>query len=196
DRLPGMTHWTKGMHAFFGAVILSTVEIMLPQQFPVFAGHVWMHFPQYLNLAPWGGVSLYSFFTWWLVLGLLPLFSKQKPSVSALVGVGVFFALHFVVPGWEPAQEKQALNIRVVQANVGNFLKIQSESGEAGAIDDVIERYQNLTLKENPQALDLVIWPETAYPFSFSTPRFREKSDAPANVFRDLIARTGAEMLI
>ncbi|MBY0518762.1 MAG: apolipoprotein N-acyltransferase [Bacteriovoracaceae bacterium] len=196
EKIQSVNHWTRGMHAFFGAVFLTATEMALPQQFPVFAGHVWMHFHYYLNLAPWGGVLLYSFFTWWLALGLMPILKKQRPSLSALAGVGVFFVLHFFVPGWTPSQEIHSINVRVVQANVGNFVKIQAESGETGAIEDVIKRYQDLTLKENPQSLDLVIWPETAYPFSLSSPEFLKKTEAPPTLFRDLIARTGAEMLI
>ncbi len=195
--IPGVAQWTVGMHAFFGAVILTLVETILPQQFPVFAGHVWMHFHTWLNFAPYGGVIAYSFFTWWLVLGFLPLALRRPPAWSALVGVLVFIGAHFIVPGWTPATtDTQGLNIRIVQANVGNFLKMESEAGDESAVGSVIRRYEELTLKENPQTLDLVIWPETAYPFSMSSPAFVNKQDAPANLFRDLIARTGAEMLI
>lgn len=194
--LPGALSWTPGMRAFFSAIFLTALEVILPQQFPVFAGHVWMHFSEWLQFAPIGGVVMYSFFTWWAVLGVAPLLKRHPIAKSALAATGVFIALHFVLPPWEEPTEIKALNIRIVQANVGNFLKIQSESGEDGAVEDVIGRYQRLTLKEEPQSLDLIIWPETAYPFSMSSPAMRSGAEAPHTLFRDLIARTGAEILI
>ncbi|MFP5490746.1 MAG: apolipoprotein N-acyltransferase [Bacteriovoracia bacterium] len=196
NRLPGVLDWTKGMHAFFGAVFLTAVEVILPQQFPVYAGHLWMHFSEWLTLASVGGVALYSFFTWWFVLGLAPLLQRHPPAKSALVAALVFAGIHFILPAWQITPEKKSLNIRVVQANVGNFLKIQSENGDDGAVEDVVTRYQRLTLKEEPQNLDLIIWPETAYPFSMSTPQIKAGVDTPPTIFRDLIARTGAEILI
>ncbi|MFN9999541.1 MAG: hypothetical protein ACK559_00295, partial [bacterium] len=117
------------------------IEVILPQQFPVYAGHLWMHFSEWLTLASVGGVALYSFFTWWFVLGLAPLLQRHPHAKSALIACSAFVGLHFVLPSWQITPEKKSLNIRVVQANVGNFLKIQSENGDDGAVEDVVTRY-------------------------------------------------------
>jgi apolipoprotein N-acyltransferase len=194
-RVPGFSHWTPSMRALFGAILLCCFEIIIPQQFPVYAGHVWMQYDRWLNLAPYGGVSLYSFFTWWMVLSLVPLLKRQAPSRFGVTATLMFLAVHFFLPHWELHQDTMDLNVRVVQANIGNFLKIESEAGVPGAIEDVVSRYRALSLKENPQSLDLIIWPETAYPFSMSSDEFRNKQDAPASLFREIIAQTNAEML-
>ncbi len=196
SRLPGMEKWTSGMHAFFGAVILTCIEMVLPQQFPVFAGHVWMHFHRQLSFADVGGVTLYSFFTWWLVLTFVPLLSRQKPSRAGAIGCVLFLLLHFIPFSQHKSEKTRAINVRVVQANVGNFLKIQSETGEEEAVEDVVTRYEILSLKENPQSLDLIIWPETAYPFSMSSNNLKTRVETAPRLFLDLIARTGAELLI
>ncbi|MCE3013566.1 MAG: apolipoprotein N-acyltransferase [Proteobacteria bacterium] len=196
DRIPGFKTWTLDMRSLYGAILLTGVEILIPQQFPVFAGHVWMQFDQWLQLAPIGGVSLYSFFTWWLVLTLQQSLTRRTFSVAPLVLCFIFFLLHLVLPKWEINDAKQSLNIRVVQANVGNFLKIESESGVPRAIEDVIQRYQELSLKENPQELDLLIWPETAYPFSMSSPQFKNRDKTPPALFTDIVAQTGSEILL
>lgn len=196
DLIPGFKTWTLDLRSLYGAIILTGVEILIPQQFPVFAGHVWMQFDQWLQLAPLGGVSLYSFFTWWFVLSIKQSFDYKAMSWAPLLFCGLFVGAHFVMPKWELGAEKQSLNIRVVQANVGNFLKIESEAGVPGAIEDVVMRYKNLSLKENPQSLDLLIWPETSYPFSMSSLEFKNKEKNPPSLFTDIIAMTGAEILL
>ena len=65
-------------------------------------------------------------------------------------------------------KEIKKINVRLVQANISNFLKIDSEKGTYASTRQVIERYQNLSLQESglKDPIDLIIWPETAYPFS------------------------------
>lgn len=194
-KIPGQKMWSTDLNVLFGAILFTSLEILIPQQFPVYAGHVWMHFDQWLNFASIGGVSLYSFFTWWIVLSLAPLLMKRKISYAGLVGGLCFIVGHFFMPQWSMPKDSQEISVRVVQANIGNFIKIESEAGVPGAIEDVVTRYKALSLKENPQSVDLIIWPETAYPFSMSSKEFKEKISAPATLFRDIIAMTGSEIL-
>lgn len=195
ERLPGFANWSKALRAFVPAVIMTSLEILIPQQFPVYAGHVWMHFSEYLSLASVGGVSLYSFFTWWPIFCSVPLVSKKRPEHIGLALSFVFVVLNFVLIT-KPEADMKSLNVRIVQANVGNFLKVKSEAGDPLAVGDVVERYKELTLAESPQNLDLIIWPETAYPFPFETERLRQGSDTVPELFLELLARTGAEFLI
>jgi len=195
-RLPGAAHWDAGMAAFFGAVWMTALENFIPQQFPVFAGHVWMQYPTLLRAAPWGGVATYSFFTWWLIMGLLPLARRQRPARSALAGALVFALVHPLLPPLGGQAADKYLNVRVVQANIGNLLKTESETGDPLAVSDVVGRYRDLSLRESPQELDLIVWPETAYPFPFHTERLVTGDENLPEVFVNLMARTNAEILI
>lgn len=204
-RVPGFSRWNMQLTTFVAAVLMTSLEILIPQQFPVYAGHVWMHLSTWLGLASVGGVSLYSFFTWWPIFSLVPLCRRQRPEWIGVSAVVVFALAN--LPGALRTQAEmqalrregkqvKALNVRVVQANVGNFLKVESEAGDPLAVSDVIDRYKELTLLESPQTLDLVIWPETAYPFSFVSKDLKQGAEAIPDLFIDLLARTGAEILI
>lgn len=64
----------------------------------------------------------------------------------------------------------QSLKVLVTQANIGNFEKIQAEKGK-GFQQQIIDIYFQLTrtaLENNPD-VDLVIWPESAYPDYLNT---------------------------
>ena len=60
---------------------------------------------------------------------------------------------------------------RLVQANIGNFLKISSEKGEFNSIAEVYRQYEQLSFKDNNN-FDLLVWPETAIPTLFQTQRW------------------------
>ena len=195
ERMPGFTRWNLQLRTFVAAVLMTGLEILIPQQFPVYAGHVWMHVSTWRSLASVGGVSLYSFFTWWFIFAMLPVLKRQRPEWQALAAV-LIFALCNLPGAPVPKNSERALNLRIVQANVGNFLKVESEAGDPLAVSDVIDRYKQLTLLESPQALDLIIWPETAYPFSFTSKNIKAGNDTIPALFQDLLASTGAEILI
>jgi len=59
--------------------------------------------------------------------------------------------------------------LRIVQANIGNNLKISSEEGSPLSIKKVYKRYFDLSTKNLPTKTDLIIWPETAFPNSISS---------------------------
>jgi hypothetical protein len=59
--------------------------------------------------------------------------------------------------------------VRLVQPNIGNFLKLDSERGKSGSIRSVLDSYFALSTYKAPLDLDLIVWPETAYPLSFNS---------------------------
>lgn len=196
SHIPGQAQWSPALKAFLPAVLMTALETLIPQQFPVYLGHPWMQFHDWLRLAPFGGVSLYSFFSWWLVFGLQPSLRRQRPEPVAIVGFGLFLVAHLFAPTLELPPAQRQLNVRVVQANVGNFLKMESETGAPLAIQDVIGRYRRLSLAGQPASgLDLVVWPETAFPYSLTSPLLRSGEDTTPGVLREVIAGTSAELL-
>lgn len=197
-RLPGVERWPVGMRVFCNAVFLSAIELVLPQQFPVYAGHVWLAFAPHLSFAPVGGAGIYSFFTWWFVLGLVPVLGRRPWAKSAVAASLLFAGLHLFValPARDAGAEGRSVNLRLVQANIGNFLKVQSELGDESATEDVVARYQRLSLTSYPQDLDLIVWPETAYPFAMVSEDMLRGDERIPEIFRELIARTNAELAV
>jgi len=60
----------------------------------------------------------------------------------------------------------------VIQANIGDFDKVASETGSWHAADKILSTYielSNKSIMTNPQP-DFIVWPETAYPTIFGHP--------------------------
>ncbi len=65
-----------------------------------------------------------------------------------------------------------SLNISMIQANIGDYLKVEAERGGEGASRQVISQYLNLSQAASlasPKP-DAILWPETAYPGLFGHP--------------------------
>jgi apolipoprotein N-acyltransferase len=62
--------------------------------------------------------------------------------------------------------------LALIQANIGDFLKIAAEQGTRDAMSEVLKRYLDLSsqaLRATPSP-DAFVWPETAYPGLFRQP--------------------------
>jgi apolipoprotein N-acyltransferase len=68
--------------------------------------------------------------------------------------------------------EELKLRVSMIQANIGDFMKVAAERGTRDAGDQVIERYLGLSREaiKAEKTPDLVVWPETAYPAIFDKP--------------------------
>jgi apolipoprotein N-acyltransferase len=210
--LYGSVQWSYSLELFLQAMWLTTLELLLPQQFNVQIGHIWIHYAEKLSLAPVFGAGVYSFFTWWICLTisfcLNSLLKKPKPKIdvssfpyAALFWQFLFTLTFFISIPFKSSEvknplETSPLNIRIVQGNVGNFMKIAAESGDPLLTQDVISLYRDLSLSQEPEKIDLIIWPETAYPYSFHTQEMKGNSASTPDVFLQVIGRTGSQLLI
>lgn len=118
------------------------------------------------------------------------LFRKRSPTPLVWSFLSMFLICNYVLK-LKPLDGNKSINVRVVQANIGNFLKIASEKDGKDALQEVIDRYWRLSLITPTKPLDLIIWPETAYPNSFNG----ADSWIPS-VFREIMIKTKAELLI
>lgn len=145
------------------ALFFVACELWIPQQFPGHVGHPWLTLAPFLGMAPVVGAIGFSFFTYLAALSFVSHFkSKKIPFTSyALILIFIFLNLLFPLPKSLHNREQQ-LKVRIVQANIGNMLKLQSERGYHLAVDAVLSGYERLSLQGPPT--DLVIWPETSYP--------------------------------
>jgi len=150
---------------FFLAAFLVIFELITPQLFPTFAGSTWLAHAPYVYLVPYVGVSLFSFFTYWLSIELAHSLSYKKIHLWPLMSCVLFFSLNFIPLKETKTQDE--LKVRIVQANIGNFIKLSAESGSGIALENVIKTYETLSLKNLPAQTDLIVWPETAYPHTF-----------------------------
>jgi len=71
------------------------------------------------------------------------------------------------------ADAKSSVNVGIIQANIGNILKRESESGAIQAWKEVIDTYLEFSrraLEQTPRP-QVLVWPETAFPSTFGTPQ-------------------------
>jgi apolipoprotein N-acyltransferase len=64
------------------------------------------------------------------------------------------------------------LSAALLQANIGDFLKLDAERGASSALEQVLQAYLQLGTQalSNENKPDLIVWPETAYPLLFEKP--------------------------
>lgn len=181
--------WSKESSLMLTAFVLTIFERYVPQQFPIFAGSPWLALAPKLQLASVFGVAAFSFMTYWLSLEIIGQIERKKVRPGVLIALGIFTVLNGIPFNGSPGKEK--LNVRIVQANVGNFMKVSSESGDQDSIGEINNRYAKLSLTKNDFKPDLILWPETAYPDAF----FGTESKLPY-VFSNILKESGAEILI
>lgn len=183
------------------AAVATLMEYLIPQQFPAHVGHSWMSTLPYLGLGPIFGVSIFSFMSYWLIYSIIYFFNTKKLNILFSISFIIFLGLNISLPKiWSINNNNvssKELNIRIVQANIGNFLKLQSESGNGSAVNQVVEKYENLSLKKDRenQKIDLIIWPETAYPYPLFTDQMKNLPEFVPQVFSSIGKATEAEIL-
>lgn len=182
--------WHSQTGILITAIIMAILERYFPQQFPSYVGSPWLHLAPYLGLTPWMGVFVFSFMTFWLSLEIIIQIKLKKIRPLIWPTLILFIILNVLFP-LEINKNTQKLSVRIVQPNIGNFIKLASEQGDNQSILSVSDTYYSLSTTMNDFRPELIIWPETAYPNAFYGP------NAPVeNVFRRIMDDTKSEMLI
>lgn len=184
------------LKSLFYALLMSLLEYFIPQQFPAHIGHTWLSLAPYIGLAPFVGAPVFSFFSYWLVFSLIANIRTKRKDYMSYVSFSIFFLLNILIPlnPLTPDTTEYKTNIRLVQANIGNFLKIQSEVGAQNSIQEVYKRYYDMSTEKIYEKIDLIIWPETAYPRSQNSTYLKNGTIPVPNLIKEVIKDTGAEL--
>ena len=180
-------------HLFF-AITLTTLEYVVPQQFPAHPGHAWMEMAPHLSLAPIGGAPLFSFFSYWLAFCARQPLNQKQDWLGVVSGL-CFVFLNTIIPLKVAPESETKLNIRIVQPNIGNFLKLDSESGGFDSIRTVFESYKELSVNGATKP-DLIIWPETAFPHMLRGGMMKLHPKVTPRLFKEIIDETESELII
>lgn len=182
--------WTSERNVILSALIMTLLERFIPQQFPSYVGSPWLHMAPYLGLAPYFGVAIFSFITYWVCLEAVVQLVEKKLRLQVWVVLAAFVILNAVFP-ITLKEGGQELPVRIVQANIGNFMKVASETGDLDALGTVDNIYKKLSSKDTGVRPHLIIWPETAYPETFYGQATELKP-----LFTELMQEMGSEILI
>ncbi len=182
--------WYSEKGVLITAFVMTIMERYFPQQFPSYVGSPWLNLAPYLGLAPYFGVVVFSFITYWVALEVFTQLALRKMRPQ----IWIIFMLFILTNAFLPLKEIQSdkiLPVRIVQANIGNFLKVSSEKGDTNSFEAINQTYENLSSAQNGFKPRLIVWPETAYPESF----YGEKTKL-APIFLNIMQATDSEMLI
>ncbi len=178
------------------AFILTALDYFTPQQFPAHIGHSWIQLKSYLGLSQIFGYSIFSFTSYWLSMGLLRFVQQKRPEWNSLLFFIIVLGLSFSFPLSRQKKIAQTTQIRMVQANIGNFLKVDSEKGGVTSRKVVDDRYWELSTAPTDQPLDLIIWPETSYPRLMSSSTLQAAPHLLPSLIRKISQETGAEIFL
>lgn len=173
-------------------------EHFVPTQFPSNLGAPWVAVGPYLGFANLGGLPLYSLISYWIVFELLRFITKKVYSRANVAIISLFIIANPILAFLQqPKGNIKQLNIRLVQANISNFLKVDAENGTYPSVREVLERYQTLSMEPYPHGnLDLIVWPETAYPYSIPTEKEDLSQTLLPNIFANIIFHMNTQMIV
>ena len=178
---------------------MTVCEYLVPQQFDVMLGQSWVAIGEHLGFASVGGLPIYSFFSYLLVFETLAIIHKKGASYIHLISIILFVVANPFLAIEQDKSPKKPLHLRLVQANISNFLKLESEGGNFPSVQKVIyEYYKHSTLpyKLNGGKPDLIIWPETAYPYGIYTKKDDMSETKLPHVFKQVSDQMSSELLI
>ena len=187
---------TLALVAFALGLIYSGGDWLLPKLFVDTLGHALSRWENLRQIADIGGPALLTLLIYLVNYSLWDLFSRlarrNEPSAwPTLKSSGAVLVMTLLICGAATLYgmsrnlmiaellktPDRTLQLGVIQANIGDFDKIASETGVRGAGQKVMETFysmsdQALLMNPKPEAL---IWPETSYPSTFRNPMNSEE---------------------
>ncbi len=177
----GRMFWSLWFSLFLPA-LFTIVEYSFPKLFPWYLGQCLYRATGVIQIVEITGSIFLSFLIYSLgsAVGLLilpPIKLSKRPWGVLLIPLTLcFFSLAFSQYRIKnPPAPGRTLRVALVQANIGSLEKMQSEQGLGSLVDQVTQKYYALTeeaLKASPPP-DLILWPETAMPFSMGATQKR-----------------------
>lgn len=170
EKLPVQTN------ALLISFVWTLIEYYTPQQFPAHFGHTWLVLAPYLKPAQLFGASIYTFFTVFIGITLYQAIIKKQKNIFNYALIILFIISNFAFGPINKIDNGDKANMRIVQANIGNDLKLKSETGIQLAVNQVVNIFKEMSSKKSDLDLDIIIWPETSYPRILMT---KKKSTMP-----------------
>lgn len=188
----------KTKHKSLNNIIKTTLFLFLqytiPQLFSAYPGHAWIKLAPYLYPASIFGEPLFSFISILAAFEIATIYKSKLINRLNWYFIALTFLLCFIPSSPSNHGPNFDLNVRITQANIGNNAKLSAEKGVPNSVDKVLSTYKRLSTKEPYSKLDLIIWPETAYPYSIDPYVLKGQIHLMPEVFREINSLTGADI--
>jgi apolipoprotein N-acyltransferase len=185
--------WTFGqkkrdLHPVLGSLLFAFaytgIDWFSPKLFMDTLGHSFYLARHLRQLADLGGPPLLTFLIFLTNDTLWGAWENWSRTRKLRFSAQLAFALSVILLGWiygfvrykqvteAVSQSQRGFQVAAIQANIGDFDKIASESGVRGAALKVVQTFTELSdkaMQMQPRP-DFVIWPETSYPSTFRNP--------------------------
>jgi apolipoprotein N-acyltransferase len=180
------------------SLLYALLEYFTPQQFPAHLGHTFLSLAPTLplNFASIFGVSFYSFIIAIFALSIKFHWEKKR-TPWAHYSIILLALVASSIPYGHKKTNEQVINIRLVQPNIGNFLKVDSEKGGLNSIRNVFDSYYQLSTENLSASPQLIIWPETSFPSLLSSNVMKKSPEtAIPKLFLDIIGKSNSELFV
>ena len=177
-------------------LIFLCLQYAIPQIFNAYPGHAWIKMSPYIYPASIFGEYIFSFISILAAFEILHSFKFKKHNQFNWLIIFLFFISCFIPFGKNYNKEDSFnLYVRIAQANIGNNSKLSAEKGLPNSVDKVLNRYVKLSTEQPNQSIDLIVWPETAYPFSLPNQILNHGIDKSPKTIQRIISKTDANVL-
>jgi apolipoprotein N-acyltransferase len=161
-------------------LLYAGVESLYPKLFLDTAGHAFYHSPWVRQLADIGGPFILTVMV--ILVNELIYQSFKLRTLKPVLYAGLTGGLICSYGVWRTTQyqrikmvhsNQSLIHLALIQANIGDYLKVAAEQGALEATDAVMNQYLKLSteaLQFDPKP-DALVWPETAYPAIFQKPK-------------------------
>ena len=187
--------WNLSIQSILLTFSFTLLEYYIPQQFPTHLGHPWLQLAPYLGLAPIFGVPLFSFASYWLAFVFLGRLKIKKWDFLGIAFFITFITINFLFPLPPREKEGHLTKIRMVQANIGNFMKLSGKKGDTLSLKTIQETYLNLSTKLKSQ-VDLVLWPETAFSYVLDSELMKKDLNFVPSILLETIYHSKAQLIL
>lgn len=181
------------------SLILTLFEYYIHGQFQSMIGQPFIIFGNAIStFARIAGIPIFSFMSYILCFEILRLLKFRRVSFFPFFLWFCFISSNFLF-GKLKHPRSNPIFIRLVQANISNFLKTDSESGSVSSVDEVINKYKSLSLEQSKliqKKPDLIVWPETAYPHSIETEKNNFDNVFLPYIFKEISEAQNANLFI
>lgn len=156
----------------WSSVFFAFLDGFFPQHFPNGPALLFAPFPFWLQTADlWGDLGV----SWILIISALGLwlvirrwkienFKALQFALPAVIALAVFsaYGMH-ASKKWQNFSSTETVRLAGIQANIGNIDKLESRK-EGNKRVEVIRRYFEPSQTAAARGVDLIVWPETAFP--------------------------------